>query len=274
MRARIYNINEKKYYISEVYGILNCGINLYLVDKENDPGTIVLVEYLNLSSKIPYDVNVEKIDINSVPEFKWVYKQKKEVECINNLLGEPGKIHYFAGYESVWKKKEALVELINKGYIDKKKLNVINISTKLKGWNYIESREDISYLMEEFSEFHDSVIKEFSYITGDCVSRNGVMQLSEAGNKRIKIVFESQCTKGIELVFLAPRYVQLVPPGENYSADLYDASIFIKDCMVYFYDSYMETMPNTYGGTYISAMGMMWKKDLCMKKTYAVPVKV
>lgn len=259
MRARVYDIHEKKYYISEVYGILNCGINLCLVDKIDDDKTVVLVEYMDFSSKPPYNVHVEKIDMNSVPQLKWVYIQKDEIESINDLLGEPGKFHFFDGYELVWENKEALAELIHKRYIDKKSLKLLNISSKLKGWNYIESKTDIDYLMEQFCGFHDSVLKELSYITGDYVSQDGSMCLCEAGQKQIKLVFESQWAKGIEVVLLAPRYIQLVPPEENYLADLYDASIFIKDCMVCFYDSYMEAIPETYDGTYFMAMGMMWR---------------
>lgn len=259
MRARVYDTNEKRYYISEVYGILNCGINLCLVDKIDDAETVALVEYMDFSSKPPYEIHVEKIDINTASQLKWVYIQKDEIECINALSGQPGKFHYFNGYELVWENKAALAKLIHKGYIDKRSLNLVNISSKLKGWNYTESGADIDYLMEQFCGFQDSVLKELSYITGDYVSQDGGMHFCEAGNKQIKLVFESQWARGIEVVLLAPRHVQLVPPKENDLADLYDASIFIRDCMVCFYDSYMKAMPETYAGTYFCAMGMMWK---------------
>lgn len=259
MRARIYHKNEKKYYISEIYGILNCGINMYLADKIDDPETIILVEYLDFSSKPPYDVNIEKIDINSSSGFKWIFREKDEIECINHALGEPGRYHYFSGYDFIWEQKDALVELIKKRYIDKKKLNSVSISTKLPDWNYIESREDIDFLMEQFGGFHDSVLKEFQYITGDYVSQDGCMHLCEAGKKQIRIVFESQWSKAIEMILLAPRHIQLVPPAENYLADLFDASIFIRDCMVCFYDSYLQEIPKAYEGTYFAAMGMMWR---------------
>lgn len=258
MRARIYDNIEKVYYISEVYGILNCGVDRYLVEKRENEQMLVLVEHTDFSTKPPYTVYVEKIDANPML-FPWVDRKKEEMEDINAAIGMPEKYHYFRGYDFIWEKKEALVELIRKGCIARERLCPHKIATKLSGWNYVENQQDIDNLMEQFCGFHDSVLKEIIYITGDYVAEDKNMHLSESVAKQIRLVFESQCTRGIEMILLAPRFVQLVPPPESYFADLYDASVFIKDCMVYFYDSYMEAMPASYAYSYFSAMGMRWR---------------
>lgn len=282
MRARIYNRKEKRYYISEIYGILfleegprqagrslkdgmcksenavkNHG-TIYLADDINDPETVVLVECMDFTST-PYEIFVEKIDMNPVSPFQWFYLEKDEVESLNSAIGIPGKCHYFHGYDFIWKQKDVLADLLMKGCMAKERWGTGFISTKLSGWNYIECQEDIDRLMGEFAGFHDSVLKEFSYITGDYISPEGHMCLSESGSKQIKIIFESDWAKPIEMILLAPRLIQLVPPAENYLADLLDASMFIKNCMVYFYDSHMESIPAQYRGSYFSAMGMMWR---------------
>ncbi len=73
--------------------------------------------------------------------------------------------------------------------------------------------------------------------------------------------------------------MQLVPPGENYLGDLYDASFFIRDCMIYFYDSYLEEIPKTYDGTFVRAMGQdggkiadcnRRKSDICVAASQSV----
>ena len=258
MRARIYDNREKAYYISEVYGILNCGVDRYLVEKREDEQTLVLVDCTDFSTEPPYPVYVEKIDANPLP-FPWVDKEKEEMAHINAAIGVSGKYHYFRGYAFIWEKKEALTELIANGCIAKERLCAQKIVTKLSGWNYVEKQQDIDNLMEQFCGFHDSVLKEFTYITGDYVAEDQNMHLSEAVAKQIRIVFESQWARGIEMILLAPRFIQLVPPAENYLADLYDASVFMKDCMVYFYDSYMEVMPTVYQNSYFAAMGMRWR---------------
>lgn len=260
MRARVYDKDSNQFYISEIYGILNRGTTWYLVDSLSDPERIVLAGYLDFSSKPSYSGNVEIIDNNICGRSEWVYKEKEEMKRLDGAVGEPGRYHYFRGYAFIWERQEALARLVCHGSIGKKEIGADSVSTRLPEWNYIESREDIDQLMKGFGGFHDSVMKEFSYVTGDYVSQDGVMHLSHAGEKRIRVVFESQWAKGIEMILLAPRYIQLVPPGENYMGDLYDASLFIKDCMVYFYDSYMESMPETYRGTMFAAMGLMWRE--------------
>lgn len=257
MRARIYNKSKRVYYISEIYGIVNCGVDKYLVDDVEDRNLVVLVEAVDFSTPYPHGIYVERIDNNPLEPLKWVYVEKEEMKYINGAIASPGKYHYFRGYQFIWEQKEALTELIKKGTIDKAKLHLGNISTKLPDWNYIEKQEDIDNLMKQFAGFHDSVLKEFSYLTGDYVSQDGTMYLTE--DKQIKLVFNSDLAKELEMVLLAPRFVQLVPPCESYFANLYDASLFIKDCMVYFYDSYLQEISDSYKGTYMTSMGVMWR---------------
>ena len=259
MRARIYNKDRKRYYISEVYGVINCGVDMYIVDEMWNPQSVVLVEYLDFSTEMPYDIHVEIIDINPSDHYQYIYVPKDEMQCINDAVHSPNKYHYFRGYDFIWEEKEALIELLTNGTIEKERLSIGDISTKLPDWNYIENRDDIDNLMEQFAGFHDSVLKEFTYVTGDYVDEDNKMHFNVAGGRNIKLVFDSQWASEIEICILSPRCVQLVPPSQNMLADLYDASVFIKDCMVYFYDSYLQAIPEVYDGTYIKAMGVMWR---------------
>lgn len=151
---------------------------------------------------------------------------------------------------------------ITNGYPDRKKEMRARIYNRKEKRYYISEIYGILNCGMEIclaDDIDDSVLKEFSYITGDYISSEGHMCLSESGSKQIKIIFESDWAKPIEMILLAPKFIQLVPPAENYLANLFDASVFIKDCMVYFYDSYMEAIPSQYNGSYFSAMGMRWR---------------
>ena len=64
MRARVYDRLHNLYYISEVYGILNRAGDWYIVDHPSDKQQVILVEYLNMNTPAPYEVNVEIIDAN------------------------------------------------------------------------------------------------------------------------------------------------------------------------------------------------------------------
>ncbi len=85
------------------------------------------------------------------------------------------------------------------------------------------------------------------------------MTLQPVGSKRVRLVFNSDWAKEIEIILLSPRVCHLVPGEENYMADLYDASIFIRDFMIYFYTSALPEIPDNYEGTYFKSLGMMWR---------------
>ena len=162
--------------------------------------------------------------------------------------------------ECIWKSQTALAELLEINTISKSALQLNAFSTQIDGWNYIESQADIDKLMQEYQGFHDSVLKELSYISGDYYDKlqNSTI-LTDAGSKQIRFVFDSEWSGQIEMILLAPRIVHLIPGEENLMPGLYDASIFIQNCMVHFYDSYVEEIPTEYMGTYFIAMGMMWR---------------
>lgn len=264
MRARVYDKINDTYYISEVYGWLNFGGDRYIVGRQEQEGLILyLIDYLDYETQPPYKNNIEMIDYNPVPaDMPAGYKHGQELTEINSLLEEKyhhQAISYFWGYEFIWEQREKLAELIVKTVMTDKEIYIKSVNTKLKGWNYIETESDIKELMEQFSGFHDSVIKELHYISGDCRVEDG-LRLSPAGDKKISLIFDSDWSESIEIVFDSIRLVQLAVAGDNYTAELFDASVFVKDCKVYFYDSYMTEIPETYNGTCIKALGMRWRE--------------
>lgn len=260
MRARIYDKETEKYYISEVYGIINRVGDWYIVDHPNEADKVKLIEYLDFSSDPPYDVNIEIIDINQSLDEHWIYLDKSNMNDINGKLKRSKKLHYFRGFESTWNSRVGLIKLLECGVSNKADLSIGKFSTKLEGWNYIEHQNDIDKLIKAYSCFHDSVLKELSYISGEYYDKaENVMRLNIVGSKQVKLIFNSDWADEIEIILLAPRIVHLIPGEENYTSDLYDASIFIKDCMVYFYDSYIDDIPEEYSGTYFKSMGMMWR---------------
>lgn len=259
MRARVYNKTQNKYYISEVYGVINrAGYSYYIVDNVTQNDKVILVEYLALETKFPYRVNVEIIDYNPITCSEWIEPTQIQLNSINTKIKNSEPLKSFNGYKALWVSGEAFIKLLENNTADKAKLGIENFTTKLEGWNYIESQEDIDYLMNEYSGFHDSVIKEISYISGDYVDNNS-MHLSTSGSKKIKVVFNSDLAKELEIILLAPRICHIAPGEENYTSDLFDASIVIKDYMVYFFDSYIEEFPDNYTGTYFKSLGFMWR---------------
>ena len=263
MRARIYDKASQTFYQSEIYGIINSGGDRYISGKyENGKLIFFLTDYLDFAGSPPYRVNVECIDCNGLPEsMQWIYRQKEELCGLNCLLEEtyhhPGLLS-FRGCPFLWERREWLAELTARGKLPDYRVNAEILDTKLKGWNYIEDVGDINRLMDYFGGFHDSVIREIHYESGDYTDGE-TMFLSPSCTKKIRMVFDSSWADSIEIVFEAVRLLQLVPPGENYLGDLYDASIFIDHFEVYFYDEYLKERPASHDGTWIKALGMRWR---------------
>lgn len=256
MRARVYNKLKQEYYISEIFGITNLG---YIADDQDDRTKAVLVDYIDPMQVFPYTPNIEIID-NENDNEKWVCPDYLQRESINKLLKNGDELTSFRGPENIWNSVEGLVELIREKKADKSVLGITDKDSRLAGWNYIETEEDIDKILEEYSGFHDAVIKEMSYISGDYyVKEDKFMKLSESGSKQIKILFDSEWGGELEMVLLAPRMVHLIPGEENKWSDIIDVSIFIKDCRVYFYTSELEEIPEEFNETYFISMGMRWK---------------
>lgn len=282
MRARVIDRDSNCYYVSEVYGVMNSGGDYYVVGKWHDGRMeLRLVPYLNSASgRGVHPVNLEcissdvssgirtdvKTDVNTdvnPPAFPWIYKGKEELAEVNRTLRERWKlapVSYFRGYEFLWNREEWLVRLMAEGRLtDPEAVNMASgIDTRIKGWHYVESETDIEDLMEQFSGFHDSVIREVHYISGDHVEGE-TMYFTEARDKHVQVIFDSGWAGSLEVVFEAFRTFHLSSPGENYMADLYDASVFIRNHEVYFYDSYQKQIPAQYDGTWVHAMGMRWR---------------
>lgn len=260
MRARVRDRENDTYYISEVYGVINRAGDWYMVDHPNDKSRVSLVEYCDFSKQGIIGTNIEIIDINPFPSEQWIYLDKLKMTVINEKLKNSKPLHYYRGFAYVWEAEEALVQLLENGTAEKKSLHLKDISTKLAGWNYIETDDDINELMTAYSGFHDAVIKELSYISGEYFDKDeGVMYLEQAGAKQVKVVFNSDWADELEMVLLAPRIVHLIPGEENCFSDIMYASLILKDTMVYFFDSEQESVDDTFGGTYFKSMGMMWR---------------
>ncbi|MCI8408004.1 MAG: hypothetical protein HFJ09_01865 [Lachnospiraceae bacterium] len=94
------------------------------------------------------------------------------------------------------------------------------------------------------------------------------MCLSESHDKKIQVFFDSQWSGSIEIVFEAVKVLHLVPPGDSYVGNLYDASIFIQDFMIYFYDTFFDKIPDSYDGTWVKVLGVRWRKCQGLQKNH------
>ena len=144
---------------------------------------------MNFKTSPPYEVNVEISVSNPINSEEWLNISNDRVNTVNEKIKSSRELHYFSGYRKMWEETELLIDLLEDGSVDKIKFGIENLSSKLEGWNYIESNSDIDYLMKEYAGFYDTILKEMSYVSGEYVSNDG-MRLNPIGNKQIKLVYK------------------------------------------------------------------------------------
>jgi hypothetical protein len=262
MRVRVYNKCTNGYFISEVYAIINTGYyKKYLVVENIDNKRYFrLVEYLDKSkSNLPVNINViSSIDLSE----SWVYKEDSDLKDISDTLDAKDKndsFYCYQGYDFILEQKDLLITLLKGEQVAYELLrgNEKEISTKLGGWNYVESVDDIQNLMGIFHGFHDSVLRNLNYVSGSGKDEKGNMHLENI--REVLMIFDSIWSNSIEIVFEGVLVLNLRPAKDNYSSELFTATIMLKDKAILFYDDKVKSEQENYEGTWINSLGMRWR---------------
>ena len=185
---------------------------------------------------------------------------KKLKEYANFLSGDIRFFEYM-GYSWIYQDKSLLTELLKGGMVSVEKYEnqLFAISSyKLKGWNYVENQKDIDFMLEQTSGFHDSILKDLNYISGGYVDDENQMHCTDS-IRQVTMRFDSQWCRSIEMVFEGVISMNLRPYADNESSYLYNASLFVQDETIFFFDSHIDSIDKLYEGTWIGAYGLRWR---------------
>ena len=122
----------------------------------------------------------------------------------------------------------------------------------------METPGDAEYLLKEVCGFHDSLLRELSYVSGAHANEDGtVCPVDDI--RRVTMEFDCQWSPGVELVFEGVTALNLRPAEDNYMSDLYGVSLRVADGQVFFADTEgVEEFPPGVG-TWISAYSLRWR---------------
>jgi len=266
MRVRVYDKSSDTYFTSEVYAKINTGwYEKHLVLVSSPEGSYMkFFDYLDKSE----EENKSRVMINTITPkspSEWVFMR---TESIDRILPEYQavlskcdiKFWEYMGFPWIYAEVKSLVKLLEgeailvRGSIFENKL----VDSRKKEWFYIQDTSDIEALLEQTSGFHDSVIRTISYTSGAYVDNDNSMYVT-ASVRKVNMIIDSQWCDTVELVFEGVTSLTLKPPGDNYGADIYGASLFIENGIISFVDSYAEVLDCSEGDTRISAYSMRWK---------------
>lgn len=129
-------------------------------------------------------------------------------------------------------------------------------------WNEITNEEELQSFMKRMYFFHDSCIKELKYISGAYVNENlGMYPLND--QRALRVIFQRQFDEYpmIELEFKGLKYLKLFPLDEQYTCEILDSTLILKNDCVYWADcgELSEEDIESYSGTVICASKLRWR---------------
>ena len=129
-------------------------------------------------------------------------------------------------------------------------------------WKTITTDEEMLKFMESVSYFHDSCIKEISYISGAYVDEN--LSMYPLNDRRVlRVIIQRQYKENsmIELEFQGLKYLKLFPVDESYSCEILDSTMIMKGGTVYWSDcgNVSESDLEDYASTSICASKVRWR---------------
>ena len=129
-------------------------------------------------------------------------------------------------------------------------------------WETICTNDEILKFMENVCYFHDSCIKEISYISGAYVDENfSMFPLNSRRVLRVVIQRQYEEDSMIEMEFQGLKHLKLFPVDESYTCEILDSTMILKDGNIYWCDCSNMTEPNQddYTGTLICASKLKWR---------------
>lgn len=260
MKVRVYDAENNKYFISEVYAIINFG----RYEKQ-----LVLVPSKKGAYLKFFDCfgNNKPLINCIIPRWhkEWIRKKteeiKEQLEELRRHISPNIKFFEFIGFPWVLEDKFVLGKLLyGESILLKDSLFEDKIySDDLSDWNYIDQQSSADDLLKQVSGFHDSVLKRLDYISGGYVCEENKSMHPFDDIRKVTMLIESQYCNPIEMVFEGVTELNLRPAGDNYDSKIYSGSVYVKDAAVFFCDEYLDEIDKSYEGTWIVAYRLRWR---------------
>ena len=128
-------------------------------------------------------------------------------------------------------------------------------------WNEINNDRDLNNFMDMQYGFHDSCVKELKYISGAYANEKFMHPINDL--RILNIIFQGRFKNSdvIEMEFIGLKYLKMFPNDENYTCEILDATMFLKEDCVLWCDcgGLSEDDLSSYEGTLICAAKVRWR---------------
>ena len=257
MFVRVYDKAHKRYFKSVVYALLGTGYYEQAVVFDSENNRFVLTEYFDKDSD---DLQPQYERINCADMENWVTRENAFLLKLKKYCRERGfdasGVCSFRGYEDVYQNFSFLLALLRDGTQDASVAGVLLRKNPDEGdWTYIRTQEDADEFMNLFACFHDAELKKIDYT-------------EEYGCSKLTARFSNVGWYGIaDLCFEGVFVLNLRPPTENHSGNLYFATLLVRDESIFWADGEVreeDFAEDTnghihYNGSYIKALNLKWR---------------
>lgn len=249
MFVRVFAKEKNIYYKSMVYATVGIGGFLQYIVLNPHTHSFELVDYLDKQYQ-PARPLVEIIQADHA-EFV-VYEGSHMLEYKQFCKTNGYKfvdVKRIMGYQDILENPAFIADILFNHSVpfDTHKISVRNLSDTAE-WNYILTQADADDFMKMFAGFHDSTLEKINY--------------SESNSSTmVNAVFDNSGWFGIvELCFEGVQMLKIMPAAENYTREIFEASLIVENESIFWADAYMETPDYSYEGSIIRALNLKWRK--------------
>ena len=129
-------------------------------------------------------------------------------------------------------------------------------------WNEILNERDIQEFMDKVGNFHDSCVKEMRYCSGAYVD-DDLSMYPINDSRTLDVILQRQVDElsMIDMQFIGLKYLNLCPFNEEYTAEILNSRMFLKDGYICWSDSedFVESGYDGYEGTFVCAARLRWR---------------
>jgi len=268
MFVRVFDAQRNTYFKSEVYAVINGGWyeKRLVVFSSGDDRYFKFFDYLDKSNPTSPEALINTIVSSGFTyDPEWIFKQSsgpdKKLEDYEELLSSDIRFFEYIGCSWIYENRPLLAELLGGDAVSTKEYEHLMLAPnahQLEGWHYVEEQQDVDFLLEQTGGFHDSVLKELSYVSGAFVDEKKSMYCTDSV-RSVTMRFDSQWCRPIEMIFEGVVALNLRPCQDNYTSEIYKASLLLQNASIFFCDGMMDNIDKDYAGTWIESFSLRWR---------------
>lgn len=247
MFARVFDKKNRRYYRSIIYCAVNSGYYRQYVVVNPHTGCFELVDYLDKTWEPTPLVEIIQDDHPDWVSYENALLLKYKAWCIKHF--KPMTLKFLWGYRDVCENYAFLNAMLERGSVPLGEFEIrLRELPDTDQWTYIHTQEDADAFMQVFAHFHDATLERLTYEEGSSTSK-------------VTAVFDNRCWFGIaELCFEGVLSVNIRPPRENFSRELYEGTLTVRDEMVTWTDRLLSNEETIGCAGHIIAMSLKWRK--------------